>query len=461
MTRTSSLRLAALCALLLEARVGAAQPEPPPAPPAPAPAGAQVVITVLPAPAAAPVATPVIDPPAPPAAAAAPAAAPERWVDRFQVEGFVDAYAGLNFNFPRSQSGANGFRAYDVTNGAALHWVGLNFSYPASPVGGAVSLRFGPSASLYAGGDASINLTSVKQAFASWKPGGAEGTVTLDFGKYDQPFGSELADSQLNLNYTRSVLYWYAQPLFFTGFRLDWAPVAAFDVKLFAVNGWNNSLDNNSGKSFGVQVMLKPADAFIAYLGYLAGPEQADTQSIFCPAGTAFSAGADACAASPGAAGGAATVAVPGANQRVRHLADVVLDVNPTKDVRLLFNATYGHDQVPVGANPTAGVSFYGANLGARYAFNDTFALAARGEVYWDPDGFSTATGKFTRLVDGTLTLAAAPSEHLQIKLDGRLDYANDAFFVQGSAGASSVQITTTLGVVATTGVLAPFALSR
>lgn len=420
-------------ALALGAAPAAAQPAPPAAPPVVAP-------TV---PAAAPVVAPT---------AAAPVAAPPsvRWYEKFQLEAFVDAYLGLNTNFPTAKEGANVFRVYDVSNGASLHWVGLNVTYPPSPVGGTVSLRLGPGAKLAAGSDADLGLANVKQAFASWKPGGESGTLTIDFGKFDQPFGSEFAETQYNPNYTRSLLYGYAQPFFFTGFRVSYAPVKAFEVKLFAVNGWNDTLDNNAGKSGAVQFILKPHDAFTAYLGYMLGPEQADLERVTCAAGTAFDPKSGTCVAAPSSAGGTTDVAHGEVNKRLRHLVDVVLDANPTKELRLLFNANYGHDQVASGAT-TKGVDWYGANLALRYAFTERFALAGRGEVYWDPQGYSTGTGKFTRVVDGTLTVAVSPTPNFLVKLEGRVDGANEAFFTRGATDKAKVQGTMTLGVVATT----------
>src|SRR5262249_50698003 len=167
----------------------------------------------------------------------APAAGPEKpatttapapkWYDAIAFDAFVDAYGSINYNFPKPQGpvsgvGGNGFRQFDVANGFALNWVGVNASYAPDPVGGTVSLRFGPGAAIYGGNDNLIGLQNVKQAFASWKPGGKDGTFTIDFGKYDQPYGSEVAESQLNINYSRSFLFTYAQPLFFTGLRFDW-----------------------------------------------------------------------------------------------------------------------------------------------------------------------------------------------------------------------------------------------
>ena len=131
---------------------------------------------------------------------AAPAAPPPpstKWYDKAKIEGFVDAYSSWNFNFPKPQFGTDLGRAFDVSNGFALQWAGVNVSYapdPAgSPVGGFVGLRFGPGAYIYNGlglpnglpspsTEISIGAGDIKEAYASWKP---NSKFQIDFGKFE------------------------------------------------------------------------------------------------------------------------------------------------------------------------------------------------------------------------------------------------------------------------------------
>ncbi len=100
-------------------------------------------------------------------------------------------------------------------------------------------------------------------------------------------------------------------------------------------------------------------------------------------------------------------------------------------------------------------MKWYGANLVVRYAATERFSAALRGEVYRDPNGFTTVAGKDVTLVDGTLTLGFNPTENLLFKLDQRVDHAETTdgaqLFLKGTNGASTNQVTTTFGVVATT----------
>jgi hypothetical protein len=393
---------------------------PPPAAPAAAPAPDAPPAATAAAPATAPAAVVVATPPATP---------PANWYDKFAVDAFVDAYAAINANGPKPQGpvpitggpGGNSFRAFDVAEGFALNWVGVNASYTSTTIGGTVGLRVGPGANIYnAPYDNANGLTIVKQAYATWKPADK---LTLDLGKWDQPFGSEVADSQLNMNYSRTVLFWFMQPLFFTGLRLDYAASDALDVKVFAANGWNQSLDINRSKTFGAQIFLKPADPALFYLGYVGGPEQADVTV------------------------GATPNDVPDANDHWRHMIDFVADINPTAALRFLLNFDY-RTESNVGAHTE---SVYGGNLVVRYNFTDAFNAALRGEFYHDEHGDTLGTGQSTDIEDGTLTLTYGIGTHLAFMLDNRLDIANNPIFQTGATGTAKTQYTAELGVIAST----------
>jgi Putative beta-barrel porin-2, OmpL-like. bbp2 len=379
-----------------------------------------------------------------------------RCYDAMHFSAFADGYAGVNYNFPKPQTGQNHFRAFDVTNGFALAWVGLDASYDPAPVGGTVSLRFGPQATIYGGSNADAGLANVKQAFASWRP---VKPLTLDFGKFDTLYGAEVADSQGNYDYTRGVLYWLGQPLFHTGLRATLALSDELALKAIAVNGWNNSLDNNAGKSFGVQLVYS-GKVVSASLGWLGGPEQDDTRDVACAADTVFDPATDACAPSPGAPASDHLLDVPDADalKAWRHLVDLVVSANVTERLSVLFNADYGAQGTltpQATGYATTRQSWYGAMLAARYQLDPVWAVAGRGEYYRDVNGLTSGVPGLA-LATATLTLEAKPSPHLLLRLDNRADFAVEAasskdVFAKGVRGSSSRQVTTTLGVVVTT----------
>jgi Putative beta-barrel porin-2, OmpL-like. bbp2 len=454
-------------------------PVPPPAPVAPAPPADAAPPTppaplpLEPVPAVPPVqAAPTEAPPADPEPDLPPAESysegGDSWYDSIEFSAFVDAYASVNYNFPKPQFGKNMLRAHDYSNGFALSWVGVNASYPADPVGATVSLRFGPTARQIGNGcvdddkthcDSAEGLENVKQAFASWKPGGADSLFTLDLGKFDTPYGAEVAESHLNMNYTRSMLY-ASQPVFHTGLRASFAISDLFDFKLLAVNGWNRTIDNNLGKSFGAQLNFhfkdsNDADLLGVSVGYLGGPEHADTLTVQCAAGTSFSPDSASCVANQ-----QSTMPTQGVLDRAssntqgwRHLVDLVVTSNPIEQLRLVLNADFGLDNYRDDTDSSRfdSSAYYGVLLGARVALVDEFGIAARGEYFHDSHGFINPYKQPQDLVGGTLTLDYLPADFLTIRLDNRLDWSSRQIFDKSIRDRTGTQFTTTLGVVAHT----------
>jgi hypothetical protein len=392
---------------------------------------------------------------------APPAAEP--WYEAFSFRVFADAYASLNANFPKPQADSNLLRAFDQNNGFALSWVGADASYAPSPVGGTVNLRFGPTAERLAGACLSqttrcdsevVGLGLVKQAFVSWVP---LRDLRLDFGKFDAGHGAEVAESQDNLNYTRGALYWLAQPGFHTGLRVGWQIVPELSATALVVNGWNNTLDNNVGKSYGLRLGYRPLAALGFELGWIGGPEQDDMALVSCPADTAYSAQSGTCASAPQVPAQEYRVDRGGANapKAWRHLADLVVRYRPMEVLEFVLNADYGEQgtrQLDLGGSTRIRrQEYYGAMLGARYRFDQAWAVAARGEYLGDPQGLASGIGGL-KLATGTLTVESKPIDQFVVRLEERADFAlgKGRVFPENVRGLSSQQWTTTLGVVVT-----------
>lgn len=364
--------------------------------------------------------------------------APEkRWYDAIEVGAFVDGYASLNLNFPKPETDQNLFRANDTNNGFSLAWAGLDLTYDAAPVGATLALRFGPQALSHAGGDLGLGLEYVRQAFVTWTP---TENLTLDFGKWDTVVGIEALDSQENINYTRGVLYWLSQPTFHTGLRARYTFNEQLDMLAFVVNGVNVTADNNLGKTFGYQINVTPSDLLSVSLAYIGGPEQPDTEIVTTPEGEEVR-------------------SIGGANKRFRHFVDLFATINPNDDLSILLNAELGLEDVVSEGLPDAPdpVKWFGVLAGVRYAFTENLAAAYRAELYLDPDGFTSgltdAEGRplDLRIITNTLTLEASPTPNLIVKLDGRIDLANESIYPKGIDETRTILPTVTLGVVAKT----------
>ena len=198
------------------------------------------------------------------------------------VSGFVDSYLGFNWGLPKPQEDINQFRAFDASNGFAVSGAGVNAAYDVGIAAATLSLRLGPTAQTFAGeAESQRDLANVKQAYATWRPLGNNGTpgddgaLALDFGKFDTIFGAEVAESQDNYNYTRGFLNWLGQPFYHTGLRAALELTERWTATAIVVNGWDSSGDVNQMKSLGLQLGYG-SERFDASVGYLVGPEARD-----------------------------------------------------------------------------------------------------------------------------------------------------------------------------------------
>ena len=391
------------------------------------------------------------------------------WYEALDVRWFVDAYAGVNFNLPKPQSGTHVFRAYDTTSGFALSWAGLDAVYEPDPVGATVSLRFGPTAEVYADSclsadrerspcDADLGLGFLKQAFVSYRPGGPGSGVQLDLGKFDTIYGAEVAESQDNFNYTRGLLYWLGQPLFHTGLRASWELAPELELVGLAVNGINNSVDNNLGKSLGAQLRLRPAEELSLSVGWLGGPEQDDTATIVCEAGESYDPDVGRCVVDQSSTETEVELVDRGGANKPeawRHLIDLVVSYEPTPTLSLLLNADYGSEGVRTSLEDdrTETRVWYGAMLAAELDVSELFSIGARGEYYLDPDGHTTGI-EDAELASGTLTLGFSLADYLLLRLEGRGDFAlapdDSEPFPKSVRDTAASQYTATLGAVLT-----------
>ncbi len=341
-----------------------------------------------------------VDTETPPEEPAAEAPAPA-WHEGLSISAFADAYVQgiwtLRDPLSGDRSDVMGHRAFDTNAGLTLAFLGLNATFAYESVGARVDLRFGTAMPRLVGPTSGLpdGMQFVKQAFVYWRP---LDNLQIDFGQFDTIYGAEVSESWLNHNYSRGSLYNLVQPFYHTGFRASWAPIDGVTVTGIAVNGWNNVLDNNDGKTFGAQVGWSNDNVRVIG-GYLTGPE-GDDDGLW------------------------------------RHFADLVVGVT-FGDFEVLANADYVAEDNGDGTFN----HLWGAMLSGCLKFPPLVHLALRGEVIADPDDD-------WQLLTGTFTVGVTPVEHLVIRLDNRLDYATDARFQDRQYQPSEVAFSSVLGVV-------------
>lgn len=375
-----------------------------------------------------------------------PSALPEadpKWYDRITFGAFVDAYAQINYLFPSSQlSSAHG---NENQVGFGLGWAGLDFGYDGDVAGATVQLRFGPRNYQYNigtpttdAGRPSYGLQYVKQAYATWKPRIAKGKLKFDLGKWDTLYGSEVGDVQNNMLYSWPFLFFYGQPFYHTGLRVSAQLSESFALTALVANGWNNTFDNNGGKTYGIQFGITPngGEKFAMALGYITGPEgsaRITPESTNVPLGPEYTDG----------------IAVEDVNRRFRHFADLVLIGRPTDKLTLVFNGDFGTDQVVT--NPINGdfdqVFWWGMAGTIGYSFTEQWAAAVRGDFLHDVSGFTTGVENLF-LGSATVNIDYKPSPNLMLRFENRFDGASEEFFRRGTRSESKYQGMSTLALI-------------
>jgi putative OmpL-like beta-barrel porin-2 len=343
------------------------------------------------------------------APAAAPGAAPPGpslagLLGPTTLSGFVDVYYGQNFNNPASQT--NGLRSFD--QGANMF--GLNLvelvvdktpEVTNSRTGYHVALGFGQAMNAVNGSDhAGLGFDQyLKEAYFSYLAPVGKG-LQIDVGKFVTPAGAEVIETKDNWNYSRGLLFSYAIPYYHFGMRAKYAFNDKYSLNAMFVNGWNNVIDNNTGKTYGIGFGWNPNKKFGIAQNYMVGPEQNNL------------------------------------NTNLRQLSDTVITYSPTSKLSFIVNGDYGrgdritYPETKILSHPVfwTGVAGY-----VRYAFNSTTAFSTRYEYYDDHDGFTTGTLNPTHISEFTTTVERLLAHHIITRIEFRHDFSNQPVFFKGT----------------------------
>jgi hypothetical protein len=358
-----------------------AEAVPPPPPPPPAPEAPPVVV-------AAPMAP-------------APVAAAPGWKDLITIEGLADAYYQFNFTGPSpsvtpvTADSAGGFsnpgqRNFDLNaNTFTLNYAKVGIGVNADPVGVRLDLGYGATGMLINGAnpsDATSDPFLVQQAYATFAP--VKG-LTIDFGKFVTTAGAEVIEANKNWLYSRSIAF-FNIPLLHTGFRAGYKVNDMLSLQLSVVNGWNGvgiAPDVTGAKTYGASANVTvPGGLNIIATTYI-GKNEAIFPAGFSP--------------------------------DTRILGDLVV-AYAMGALGLNLNVDFIKDE-GAGFNDTFVVALMG-----RYAVNDKFALAGRGEYY--SNGPGAAGGDRSNAQEVTIGGAFPMANRLEARLEVRADLREDAF---------------------------------
>ena len=400
--RTSAPLVPFMMALLVPLAAHAQAEAPAPVPEAaPAPSAEVVPVAAVPAPAPAPA----------PASAPAPAAAPATPPVTFAWEALADMYYLYNFTGDPSTQGPLDRQFDQAANSFSLNYAKLGVGVDSEFVAFRMDLGAGhtaaiinsaikansatPAASTGLGGLSNSDFL-IQQAFGTWKITPA---LTLDAGRFVTSASAEVIEANKNWLYSRSMLF-FGVPLLHTGVRLNATLSPSLKLQLSLVNGWNNDLDNNVGKTGGASLIFAPPNS------------ENTTVSLTSYVGK------------EGAGSGG--------------------------DTRILVDGVFTRDigKASVGAN----VDYYkngeawwvGGALMGRLFLTDSFNLAARGEVISSKKGGFTGGSDDTLLYEGTAMAGYVVAKHFELRAEVRGDMSDKELFKKAATNRKN-QFTGTL----------------
>ncbi|MDA8168647.1 MAG: porin [Nitrospiraceae bacterium] len=320
---------------------------------------------------------------------------------------------GYTYNFKDPKDGENELRVFDhKANSFTLDLAEIQFLRDA-PVGGVgykVKVSMGETAKFIhsrglgaSDADEPFDLT---EAYIDYVAPVGKG-LKLRFGKFVTMHGAEVIEAKDDYNYSRSFLFNYAIPFTHTGFMAAYTFSGMLSANAYVVNGWDNSSDNNNGKTYGLSATVAPGANSSLVFNLMYGPEQDHNDSDN------------------------------------RFLFDWVGTVKPVKDLTLVVNTDYATDKNLAGKGEDD--KWYGIAGYVNYVFTERISGTIRAELFRDPQGVRTGTPQ--NLKEVTVTGQYTLAKNLLLRPEYRHDWSNEKSF---DSGRSKSQDTIALGVMYT-----------
>jgi hypothetical protein len=350
------------------------------------------------------------------------------------ISGFVDTYYQFNYNHPVSK--AADFRAFDFrSKDISLNMIELILDKAPDPMGGAegrsgyhVSVGFGDAMNVVNSGDpgnggaftrGGFFAQYLKEGYFSYLAPVGKG-LQVDVGKFVTPMGAEVIESKDNWNYSRGLLFTWAIPFYHFGARAKYTFNDKYNVTGFLVNGWNNIVDNNSGKTYGFSFNGNPTKKITYTVNYLAGPELPPNPT-------------------------------PGVDTEDfwRQTWDAMVMYTGNK-LAVMANFDYGRgDRTFTGGVLSNPVYWTGGAGYAKYALTANDYVAARYEYLEDHDGFMTGTLPRTHMHEITATYQHTLATHLLSRFEYRRDMSQNPLYELSTFGSlAKHQDTVSVGLI-------------
>ncbi|MES1256395.1 MAG: porin [Acidobacteriota bacterium] len=331
-------------------------------------------------------------------AAASPATTPS-FLDQVEVFGLADTYYSW---FSTKPTGDAQLRAFDQRhNTFSVPFVGFGFSKV-------------PTAESRTGFRLDMGFGRGMRSFHSTEPGGSdlienilEGYVSylapvgkglqVDVGTFVTPAGAEVTKTKDNWNASRAILYLMG-PYYHTGLRVSYPVNDKVSLGATLTNGWNNVTENNTGKTVGGTISLKPTSKLTIIENVFFGPEQTDV------------------------------------SDKYRTFSDTVVSYVAHEKVSLMLNYDRGKEDYADSASK----AWQGVALYAKLQAAPKLAVTPRFEWFDDKDAWATGTSQ--TLKEFTLTGDVAVTPALSWKFEYRVDFSDAKYFIKSDGTTTDKQ---------------------
>jgi hypothetical protein len=291
-------------------------------------------------------------------------------------------------------------RVFDMRKDAfTLQQASVNAAYqPKQGFGGVVNVTAGDTAQVIRAYGAPVQDSKfdLTQAYAQYATSG----FTVMAGRFVSLAGAEVIASPADTNYSRSILFGYAEPFTHTGLRGSYARDDLLTVYLGVNNGWDDFKDTTAGKTLEAGVAVTPSKTVsIAASGYF-GPERS---------------------------GGLVNVG----SQGQRSLVDIAATWAPTEQLTLVANCDWGRQENALFGNTSSHATWTGFAGYVNYVFNGHWRSSVRAEYFDDPQGYRTGVPQTWREL--TATIAYLPLKRIELRFEVRVDASDTTAFSASS----------------------------
>ena len=249
------------------------------------------------------------------------------------------------------------------------------------------------------------NSVELQDAFITYNfPGLPD--LQLKAGKFVTPIGAEVIEPWANPNVSRSLAFSWAIPFTHTGATASYAFGSQASLMLGVVNGWDNVIDSNDGKSFLGSLAITPVEQFALLLNGMYGAEQPDR------------------------------------GDSKRGLFDAVATIKPVENFAIILNYDYGNESnLGVGGDAEWNAFSGILSLDLPEVMPVPIGFALRGEYFDDSDGTRLPTpggagfGDWQNAWEVTTTFKVVLAEGLMFRTEYRYDAAENSLYEKNLVG--------------------------